>query len=441
MEPSIEKKLTELFLSNAELLDEGQSPLLTRPRRAALEALNLLGIPPKGPGNGDRYHYTDLRGVFGEEWEHYFTPSHPGVAPDDLPGQMHRMKFLNGFCCDARHLTRLADGVVFGSLAAAAREYPGLVGKYYNPLPHGHGSAVAELTAAFVQDGAFVYVPRGIRVELPFAVECGLYGDGEAVASFGRNLFIFEEGSQAQLVIDYCTLSGERSLACRTREIFVGSGARVEMVESCRLNERSSLVSASYARQQGDSVLHGVSVGLSAGLMRNEQTVLLEGRGAENHTNGLTIAGEQEHLDFATDIEHIASDCTSYQLFKGLAADGGTSVFSGRIYVAQDAQRTQAFQQNNNLLLSDGAHVYAKPQLEIYAEYGRQREVQPRRDGGTVGPRSDLLHAPAWYRTRRCATVADVRFRARRARREPRTGDERVVRPRNRFEDRRIVGA
>jgi feS assembly protein sufD len=368
MEPSIEKKLTELFLSNAELLDEGQSPLLTRPRRAALEALNLLGIPPKGPGNGDRYHYTDLRGVFGEEWEHYFTPSHPGVAPDDLPGQMHRMKFLNGFCCDARHLTRLADGVVFGSLAAAAREYPGLVGKYYNTLPHGHGSAVAELTAAFVQDGAFVYVPRGIRVELPFAVECGFYGDGEAVASFGRNLFIFEEGSQAQLVIDYRTLSGERNLACRTREIFVGSGARVEMVESCRLNERSSLISASYARQQGDSVLHGVSVGLSAGLMRNEQTVLLEGRGAENHTNGLTIAGEQEHLDFATDIEHIASDCTSYQLFKGLAADGGTSVFSGRIYVAQDAQRTQAFQQNNNLLLSDDAHVYAKPQLEIYAD-------------------------------------------------------------------------
>ena len=368
MDPSIEKKLTELFLSNAELLDEGQSPLLTRPRRAALEALNLLGIPPKGPGNGDRYHYTDLRGVFGEEWEHYFTPSHPGVAPDDLPGQMHRMKFLNGFCCDARHLTRLADGVVFGSLAAAAREYPGLVGKYYNTLPHGHGSAVAELTAAFVQDGAFVYVPRGIRVELPFAVECGLYGDGEAVASFGRNLFIFEEGSQARLVIDYRTLSGERNLACRTREIFVGSGARVEMVESCRLNERSSLISASYARQQGDSVLHGVSVGLSAGLMRNEQTVLLEGRGAENHTNGLTIAGEQEHLDFATDIEHIASDCTSYQLFKGLAADGGTSVFSGRIYVAQDAQRTQAFQQNNNLLLSDDAHVYAKPQLEIYAD-------------------------------------------------------------------------
>ena len=368
MEPSIEKKLTELFLSNAELLDEGQSPLLTRPRRAALEALSLLGIPPKGPGNGDRYHYTDLRGVFGEEWEHYFTPSHPGVAPDDLPGQMHRMKFLNGFCCDARHLTRLADGVVFGSLAAAAREYPGLVGKYYNTLPDGRGSAVAELTAAFVQDGAFVYVPRGIRVELPFAVECGLYGDGEAVASFGRNLFIFEEGSQAQLVIDYRTLSGERNLACRTREIFIGSGARVEMVESCRLNARSSLISASYARQQGDSVLHGVSVGLSAGLMRNEQTVLLEGRGAENHTNGLTIAGEQEHLDFATDIEHIASDCTSYQLFKGLAADGGTSVFSGRIYVAQDAQRTQAFQQNNNLLLSDDAHVYAKPQLEIYAD-------------------------------------------------------------------------
>ena len=127
MEPSIEKKLTELFLSNAELRDEGQSPLLTRPRRAALEALKLLGIPPKGPGNGDRYHYTDLRGVFGEEWEHYFTPSHPGVAPDDLPGQMHRMKFLNGFCCDARHLhiagcmRRLALCVAGGAYAGLCR--------------------------------------------------------------------------------------------------------------------------------------------------------------------------------------------------------------------------------------------------------------------------------------------------------------------------------
>ena len=400
MEPSIEKKLTELFLSNAELLDEGQSPLLTRPRRAALEALNLLGIPPKGPGNGDRYHYTDLRGVFGEEWEHYFTPSHPGVAPDDLPGQMHRMKFLNGFCCDARHLTRLADGVVFGSLAAAAREYPGLVGKYYNTLPDGRGSAVAELTAAFVQDGAFVYVPRGIRVELPFAVECGLYGDGEAVASFGRNLFIFEEGSQAQLVIDYRTLSGERNLACRTREIFIGSGARVEMVESCRLNARSSLISASYARQQGDSVLHGVSVGLSAGLMRNEQTVLLEGRGAENHTNGLTIAGEQEHLDFATDIEHIASDCTSYQLFKGLAADGGTSVFSGRIYVAQDAQRTEAYQQSRNLLMGDRARIVTSPRLEIYADDVRCSH------GATVGQMDDDA---VYYMRQRGLSEAEAR--------------------------------
>lgn len=167
--------------------------MLTRPRRAALEALNLLGIPPKGPGNGDRYHYTDLRGVFGEEWEHYFTPSHPGVAPDDLPGQMHRMKFLNGFCCDARHLTRLADGVVFGSLAAAAREYPGLVGKYYNTLPHGHGSAGGRTDGGFRAGRSVrLWIPRGIRVELPFAVECGLSQVTVNRSHRSADLFIFE---------------------------------------------------------------------------------------------------------------------------------------------------------------------------------------------------------------------------------------------------------
>ncbi len=368
-QPSIEKKLTELFLSNAGQLDEGQSPLLSTPRRAALEALNLWKIPPKGSGGDDCCRYTDLRGLFGEEWSYRFAPSsHLGVVPEDLLGRAHRMKVLNGFCCARQCLTRLPDGVLFGSLSAAAREYPELVGKYYNTLLDGRTSNIANLTTVFVQDGAFVYVPKGIRVEVPFVVECGLYGAGEAVASWARNLFIFEEGSEAQLVIDYRTLSEDRHLACRAREIFVGCGARLDVFESCRLNERSSLISASYAHQQADSVLHTVSVGLSARLMRNEQTVLLDGCGAENRTNGLTIAGAHEHLDFTTNIEHIVSDCTSDQLFKGLAASGGTSVFHGRIYVAQDAQRTQAFQRNNNLQLDDEAHIYTKPQLEIYAD-------------------------------------------------------------------------
>ena len=116
------------------------------------------------------------------------------------------------------------------------------------------------------------------------------------------------------------------------------------------------------------SRLHTLSVALDGRLVRSNQQVRLLGSGAENHTNALMLCGAGEHIDFNTSLEHVAADCTSYELVKAIAADGGTGVFGGRIYVAQDAQRTQAYQQNNNLLLGDAAHVYSKPQLEIYAD-------------------------------------------------------------------------
>ena len=374
MERSIENRLTELFQAHEELLGVDQASPLTRFRRAAMEQVTHLGIPKKGSGNGDRYHYTSLRETFDQPWHYLFTASEQETASsavhstEALPGEMYRTTFVNGFCADEQKLVQLPNGVVYGSLAAAVESFPELVARYYNTLTADTNDAVEALTAAFVQDGAFVYVPKGVRVELPIAVESRFGGADQAIATFGRNLFIFEEGSEARLVLDYRSVDQTVVLACRTREMFVGAGARIDMVEGCRLNSGSSLVSCSRVSQSKDSVLHAVSVALSGKLMRNEQRVRLEGQGAENRTNGLMIAGKDEHLDFTTDIEHLVSDCNSYQLFKGVAADGATSVFSGRIYVAQDAQRTQAFQQNNNLLLGDEAHAYAKPQLEIYAD-------------------------------------------------------------------------
>ena len=152
------------------------------------------------------------------------------------------------------------------------------------------------------------------------------------------------------------------------REVFAAEDARADIVELFRMNGRSSIVSGSFTEQQASSRVHTLSVGLEGRLIRGDQHVALKGRGAENHTDGLMLSGAGQHIDFTTDIRHISRDCTSYEVFKGIASDGGTGVFSGRIYVAQDAQKTQAYQQSNNLLLGDGAHIYAKPQLEIYAD-------------------------------------------------------------------------
>lgn len=400
MENALEKRLTDLYLSNADIIAEGLPASMNRPRSEALETFNLAGIPDRGSARGDRYHYTGLREVFGAEYESYFTPSYAGVEPvcEDLPGR--HIPFLNGFCRAAEPLVEEPSGVIFGSLAEAAVRHPDLVGRHYDRLAGAQGDAVSALNTVFVQDGAFVYVPRGTEVAEPVVVTFARYGEGEALRTFSRCLFVFEEGSRARIVIDNRSQGGEAGLDCQVREVFVARGAEVEIVETIRANDRSSLVASCFAEQHAESRLHTLSVALGGRLLRSDLRVRLAEPGAENRTDGLMLCGAGEHVDFHTDIVHAAPDCTSRELFRGIASEGGTGVFSGRIYVAQDAQRTQAFQQSNNLLLGPGAHIYAKPQLEIYADNVKCSH------GATVGQ----LNAEAvYYMRQRGISLHDAR--------------------------------
>lgn len=367
MDGSLEKRLGDLYWSNADIISES-APVLNAPRADALVAFNLTGVPARGSAGGDRYHYTGLREAFGAEYESYFTPSYASASVRHLDLEGGRAGFMNGFHSGAEPLTETPEGVVYGSLAAAAVRYPDLVGRYYNRLSGEYGDALSALNTVFAQDGAFVYVPRGVRVARPLLVTFAHYSEDEALRCFARSLFVFERDSEAQLVIDDRSEGDGAALDCQVRELFVGSGARVELVELLRLGDRSTLVSSSFAEQWESSRLHTLSVALDGRLVRSNQQVRLLGSGAENHTNALMLCGAGEHIDFNTSLEHAAADCTSYELVKAIAADRGAGVFGGRIYVAQDAQRTQAYQQNNNLLLGDAAHVYSKPQLEIYAD-------------------------------------------------------------------------
>lgn len=112
----------ELYLAGADIIGEGLPAPLNRPRAGALETFNLLGIPPRGSGYGDRYHYTDLRNLFQQEYERYFTPSYPSAALAMPETEGERLSLLNGFCTSEQPLTRSENGVIFGSLAAGPRK-------------------------------------------------------------------------------------------------------------------------------------------------------------------------------------------------------------------------------------------------------------------------------------------------------------------------------
>ena len=133
MDGSLEKRLGDLYWSNADIISES-APVLNAPRADALVAFNLTGVPARGSAGGDRYHYTGLREAFGAEYESYFTPSYASASVRHLDLEGGRAGFMNGFHSGAEPLTETPEGVLYGSLAAAAVRYPDLIGRYYNRL-------------------------------------------------------------------------------------------------------------------------------------------------------------------------------------------------------------------------------------------------------------------------------------------------------------------
>lgn len=324
---------------------EGLFPAaVNRCRQPAIESFRLLGLPDK---SDERYKYTDLKALFQRKYRDF------------------QVSFCGG---EDGKVWSSADGAVSGDLSAFVRGYPELVEKYYNASADNEKDGVTALNTAFASGGQCIYVPRGVRVEEPFRIQVkGWCGEDGRVIAGRRDLFVFERGSEARVVIHYDKRIG---LVNRVCEVFVEAGANVEIVEyhGARGGEEGVCVNSVYVRQERDSVFHSNVVVLGGETLRNNQTVRLLEPGAECRLYGTVVVDGDRHVDNYTSIQHETPDADSYEHFKSIVGERALSAFNGRIYVAQDAQRTQSFQENNNLLLSDGAHIYSKPQLEIYAD-------------------------------------------------------------------------
>lgn len=264
-------------------------------------------------------------------------------------------------------LVSLPSGVIYGSLAAARESHSELVAQYLDAQASKSGDCYSKLCGEFAQDGAFIYVPEGIDVSDPFTI-ISCYNGAASSACFERSLIVVGEGAKAKFVFDKKT-SGDEStpVASEIVETFVGAGAEVETAHICDV-KAGTVITHSYTAQQASSRYKSVDMGVSAALSRVNRSVELLGTEAHNSMYGLFVSGSDEIFDYHTAINHIAAGCTSEEHFKDLIAVGGVGVFKGRIYVAQDAQQTEAFQQNNNILLGNGAKIYTKPELEIYAD-------------------------------------------------------------------------
>jgi Fe-S cluster assembly protein SufD len=224
------------------------------------------------------------------------------------------------------------------------------------------------LNTAFLRDGAFVYVPPGTVIEEPILLEFLADRVGGNHAWHRRSLFVLGENSQVTLVESYSGPAGVTYFTNAVTEVIVGAGAVVDHYKVQREGDAAFHMATMQIQLDRAARFSSHAVTLGGSWVRNEVNAVFGGEGAECTLNGLYQAAGQQLIDNHTLIDHAYPHCASHELYKGILDGKARGVFNGKIQVRQDAQKTDAKQTNQTLLLSDDATINTKPQLEIYAD-------------------------------------------------------------------------
>lgn len=277
--------------------------------------------------------------------------------------------FVNGrFAPPLSLVGDLPDGVTVCSLAEALERDPtGVAGRLESRLEADRTPFTALNTALF-EDGAFVHVPRGVSVDTVIHVLHLATAEGAPTDAHPRSIFVIEDGASATVVEDFAALAPGAYLTNAVTEIEVGENASLHHHSLVRESDAAFHVGYLDVHLARASRLVSHSVTTGGKLVRNNVHAVLGGEGIDCTLNGLVIGSGDEHIDNQTRIVHAKPHCDSHELYKAILDDRAEGVFNGKIYVEQDAQKTDAKQSNHALLLTREAQINSKPELEIYAD-------------------------------------------------------------------------
>jgi Fe-S cluster assembly protein SufD len=289
-----------------------------------------------------------------------------GFAFTDAPV---RLVVVNGrFDTTLSRLKGLPAGVYVGSLGDALKDYADIVQRYFGQLADVNARSFTALNTAFVQDGAFIHVHDGVTVETPIHIIFVTGSDDGHVMAHPRTLVVAGAGSQVTVIESYVGGAGETYFSNAVSEIFVGENAGVDHYKVQEESLDAFHVGALHAHTSRSSRFSSHSFTLGGRIARNDASAILDGEGGDCTLSGLYLADRERLVDNHTTIDHAKPHCGSHEVYKGILGGTARAVFNGKIIVRQDAQKTDAKQTNRALLLTDGASINTKPQLEIFAD-------------------------------------------------------------------------
>lgn len=292
------------------------------------------------------------------------------LTPFQFEGQqICELVFINGhYSAELSTHCTLPEGVIVLNLAEAINSQEDILKENLAKYADFENEAFTALNTAFMEDGGFIYIPKGTVVEEPIhLLYISTAGDKPSITN-PRNLIIVEDNCEANIIEQYVSLDENIYLSNVVTEMVVGENSSVGHYLIELESKKAFNISTLRVQQARSSNMRSYSVLLGGSLVRNNIHPVLAGEGCNSLINGLYMSTHRQHMDNYMKIEHVSPHCDSRQLYNGVLDGRSRGVFHGRIIVHEGAQKTDAKQTNRNLLLSDYAQVDTKPQLEIYAD-------------------------------------------------------------------------
>lgn len=373
-------KLLEKYQSCSRIHNSQGDSLPLQYRDEAVYWLRELGLPTK---KLEAYRRSDINAIFNGDFAFTSELPNDSLLLEKRSGksfggcEIPNLKSYRALLRNDRFVPELSsaseeypEGVFVGSLADFRRLYPDRIAPIENVYGHfteRDMDGMVALNALLVRDVFLVYIPSGVVLERPLQLILSMFADRDLLAT-PRILIYLEEASEANLIFSDDMGDDQKYVSCRVIETYVGKGARLSIygVEYSRGNHYA--LSTLVARQMEESKVAIGTYTLGNGFIRNNYYSSFRGERAELRLDGLAIGSKGFRVDNQTRVEHLVPDCHTDELFKYLLKEDALGSFAGRIYIAQGAEKTLAYQQNRNLLLSSEAQAFAKPFLEIYAD-------------------------------------------------------------------------
>lgn len=378
MMPTLETRphpLVEQFSQLKSLLETFGSKNLQTRREDALRQFEMAGIPTS---KDEEFKYTSLRileeTAFGPAYGATVTRHQAEMAP---LGKIDAatLTFINGqFAPELGILHALPGGAFIGSLPDAlsvlGEDVLGHLGKVASlegKLGSTNDERFTHLNTAFLADGAVIYVPKNVTLSMPIHLQFLTHADHGPLVNHPRVLIVLEENAEAHVVQTFAGLDGIAFTNVVT-EVVLGPGSRLEHVKLQQERSGSVFIATVAVHQEAKSVYHSVNANFGGRIARTDLNVWLNGEYTETRLDGAYLASDEQVMDNHTRIDHAKPNGNSFEVYKGILRDRATGIFNGKIFVYEDAQKTDAKQTNQALLLSPTATIYTKPQLEIFAD-------------------------------------------------------------------------